>query len=54
MSIYINAYDGICSLGNNKNEIMQNIFKCKPSATKNQIQSKDFMVGKIENLQDFS
>lgn len=54
MSIYINAYDGICSLGNNKNEIMQNIFKCKPSVTKNQIQSKDFMVGKIENLQDFS
>ncbi|MEE3711443.1 beta-ketoacyl synthase N-terminal-like domain-containing protein [Campylobacter devanensis] len=54
MSIYINAYDGICSLGSNKNEIMQNIFKCKPSVTKNQIQSKDFMVGKIENLQDFS
>ena len=23
MSIYINAYDGICSLGNNKNEIIE-------------------------------
>lgn len=54
MSIYINTYDGICSLGSNKDEIMQNIFNCKPSATKSQIQSKEFMVGKIENLQDFS
>lgn len=54
MSIYINAYDGICALGNNKKEIMQNILKAKPSATKSKIQSKDFMVGKIENIQNFN
>ena len=53
MNIYINAYDGICSLGNSKTQIMQNIFAKIPSITKHTIQSKDFMVGKIENLPNF-
>lgn len=53
MRVYINAYDGVCSLGSSKIQIMQNIFKKIPSITKNKIQSKDFMVGKIQNLQNF-
>ena len=53
MNIYINAYDGICSLGDSKTQIMQNIFAKIPSITKHTIQSKDFMVGKIENLPNF-
>ena len=53
MNIYINAYDGACSLGISKMQIIQNIFAKIPSITKNTIQSRDFMVGKIENLPDF-
>ena len=53
MNIFINAYDGICSLGDSKTQIMQNIFAKIPSITKHTIQSKDFMVGKIENLPNF-
>lgn len=54
MNIYINAYDGICSLGSNKNEIMKNIINCSTSITANQIQSKNFMVGTIKHLNDFN
>lgn len=51
MKIYINAFEGVCAVGRNQKEILENIACCHSGISLQKIQGKDYRLAKIPALE---